>query len=110
MKVDKRQHPRVDVWIEVTFNSPQELVTNYMPNISKGGMYIQTDNPPDLGTVMALTFQLPGQDNLIRTKGKVVWNNPTSGLHKPGIGLQFTEMPEEDRHILEGFIQAQLDK
>ncbi|MDF1535628.1 MAG: TIGR02266 family protein [bacterium] len=110
MKVENRKHPRVDVWIEVTFKSPMELVCSFMPNISKGGMFIQTSEPLALGTVLALAFQLPGQENLIRVKGKVVWNSPPGRGRKPGMGVQFNEMPEEDRHILEGFIQAQLAK
>jgi type IV pilus assembly protein PilZ len=108
MKVENRKHPRIDVWIEVTFKSSRELVTSYMRNISKGGVFIQTEEPLDLGTVLALTFQLPGQENLIKIKGKVVWYNPAGGIQNSGMGVQFTEMPEEDRHILEGFIEANL--
>lgn len=106
MKIEKRKHPRIDVWIEVTFKSSNEFVTSYMSNISKGGVYIQTEDPMDLGTVLALTFQLPGQENLIKIKGKVVWYNPPGGMKVPGMGVQFAEMPEEDRHILEGFLEA----
>ena len=40
----------------------------------------------------------------------VVWKVPPGGLLKPGMGVQFTEMPDEDRHILEGFMQAELEK
>jgi uncharacterized protein (TIGR02266 family) len=110
MKVEQRQHPRVDIWIEVTFKSPLELISSYMSNISKGGMFIQTEDVMDLGEAIALTFQLPGQDNLIRAKGTVVWKAPLGGSLKPGMGVQFTEMPEEDRLMLDGFIQAGLDK
>jgi uncharacterized protein (TIGR02266 family) len=108
MKVQKRQHPRIDVWLNAEFQSSKELVSCYMTNISKGGMFLQTDDPLELEAVMALTFQLPGQEHTIRVKGKVVWSNPSSGTGKPGMGVQFTEMPIEDRHILDGFIQAEL--
>ena len=110
MKIENRQHSRVDTWLEVTFQSSHELMSSYMSNVSKGGMFIQTENVLDLGQVLALTFQLPGQDNLIRIKGVVVWKVPPGGLLKPGMGVQFTEMPDEDRHILEGFMQAELEK
>jgi len=110
MKAEQRQHPRIDVWLNVKFQSSKELVSCYMTNINKGGMFIQADEPQELGTVMALTFRLPGQGHLIRIKGKVVWNNSPGGFREPGMGVQLIEMPEEDRHILEGFIQAESAK
>lgn len=65
MRVNKRAHPRVNTWLEVSFKSSRELVTSYMSNISKGGMFIQTQEVLELGEVLALTFEVPGQEEII---------------------------------------------
>ena len=110
MKVEQRQHPRVDVWLNAEFQSAQEVAACYMTNISKGGMFMQVDKTLNLGAEVGLTFQLPGQEYVIRIKGKVVWTSPPGGRRKPGMGVQLAEMPGEDRQILDKFIQAELAK
>lgn len=107
---EKRQHERAPVKLEVTFQSGEDLVSRYMSNISRGGVYINTSEPHDLDTEIDLSFTLPESGHKFVILGKVVWNSPSGGKTPPGMGIQFREMPEEDAILIEGYLQAQSKK
>lgn len=48
------------------------------------------------GTHLNLQFAL-GEDDLIRTRGEVIWVNP-SDEEEPGMGVKFMSLSVEERH------------
>ncbi len=68
-------------------------------NISKGGMFIVTQQPLSPGTKITLEFQLKGIAQPFHLSGEALWN--TLGMPKgsitPGFGLRFTDIPEDRR-------------
>ena len=107
---DKRVQERVDVKVEVTFNTGKQLITSYMKNVSRGGLFIRTDKPLPLDTEVELNFRLPDSYRLFKARGLVVWNSPKGGRKHPGMGVQFREMSEEDKEHLDKVIAALLEK
>jgi uncharacterized protein (TIGR02266 family) len=67
-----------------------------MLNISKGGMFIKTNSPHPLGTVLSLEFTLPGRKETIHATGLVVWHHKPAqtnvSSHEPGMGIKLTEI------------------
>ncbi len=107
---EKRVYKRACVRVEVTFKTGKQLITSYMKNVSRGGIFIKTDKPLPLNTEVELNFRLPNSYRLFKTKGLVVWVSPPGGKKQPGIGVQFREMSEEDAAYLEKVIEKLTEK
>ena len=69
--VERREHPRAVVKIEIEFKHTIDFVTSYMLNISKGGLFIKTDEALPLDTIVFLRFTLPGIPSLLKQRGKL---------------------------------------
>lgn len=105
---EKRIHERVAVDLSVTFQSEDEFASSYMSNISRGGVFIRTEEALNIDTVVKFKFTLPGDERVFKVLGMVVWSAPAGGKGIPGMGIQFTEMSNEDRILIEGFVEARL--
>jgi uncharacterized protein (TIGR02266 family) len=79
-----------------------------MLNISKGGMFIKTNSPHPLGTVLSLEFTLPGRKETIHATGLVVWHHKPAqtnvSSHEPGMGIKLTEINPMDLALIEDYV------
>lgn len=114
LQVAQRNAPRVALRLSVHYgigNEEQEL-QEYSINVSTGGLFIETDNPPAGSTPLRLEFFLPGQDRPIRCLGRVAWVNAEDGQENPqlprGMGVQFVDMSLEDMRLIRSFIMQEL--
>jgi uncharacterized protein (TIGR02266 family) len=112
---EKRQAQRVPVQGEVKleFESFQGFITEIAANLSLGGMFIQSQNPPPLGTVVKFRLRLKEGLSLIEGSAEVTWIRPSTeaGDRLAGMGVRFIKLTPEsrdlvfkivDRHIQEG--------
>jgi uncharacterized protein (TIGR02266 family) len=68
--------------------------------IGGGGIFIETSNPPQIGTILTLELALPDDPaNPITAQGQVAWVRAEEQHHVlyPGMGVQFTEISDESR-------------
>ena len=76
-------------------------------NMSVGGAYIITDNPRRLGSVFRFEFTMKKGEPNFRAIAKVVRvihrPNPKTG-EPAGMGLQFTEVSEEEKARLRKYL------
>lgn len=72
---------------------PLELNLAYIPFVTRGGLFIPTNESFSLGDDVVVNLQLPGQKDPLLIEGKVIWITPKNALHHvpPGIGIQFSE-------------------
>lgn len=78
----------------------------YARNISRGGMFISSINPPQPGSRFRLEFKLPSdQEASVSCSCEVVWNRPfsASGPYQPGMGLKFLDIPETAAQQIDGW-------
>ena len=76
-------------------------------DISKGGIFLETQSPLPLGTEMELEFELPGVEETMKVKGRVVrtvMGDTVEALRRPGMGLEFIDIGEEEKRKIEKFI------
>lgn len=105
---DRRKEPRLDVNIQVDYKARDMFISNYVTNISKGGVFIQTDSPLPIHSEIQVTFSIPETGRTITAKGKVAW---TYDIKKgsisitPGMGIRFTDLSMDNRKILEDYIR-----
>jgi uncharacterized protein (TIGR02266 family) len=89
----ERQQPRFTTCLKARFRSFQQLVTEYVANISAGGMFLRTSAPPALGTELSVQVSFPDgevQEVLAEVVGRVE-ADPARPERLPGVGVRFLE-------------------
>ena len=111
---ERREHPRAEANIEIEFKKDIDFVTSYILNISKGGLFLRTDNAYPLDTIVFLRFTMPGDTQPIVTGGEVVWRNMGGGGYFPkGMGIKFLKLNADDNEKIKKFVDkhfAQIKK
>lgn len=105
MLKDKRGNTRVALDLEIDYSDLESFCQDYIRNISKGGLFIETRKPLPLGTQLKLKFRLPGSDRPIETDGVVQWViDSSSGDSKPGMGVQFGSLSDADMDMIDRLV------
>jgi len=103
---DRRKSQRADLLVRVTYQTVDELFTEFARNINEGGIFIETDTPLSPGSSVALQFELPGNDEPIEVVGIVVrTSDGTQPDDPPGMGIEFGDLNEEARHQINQLIR-----
>jgi len=84
---DRRAHPREEVLTLVDY-ATDKFFSDYIHNISEGGMFVGTRRALAVGTDATLAFTMPESDIPIKVKGEVIWTD------EKGMGLKFKEVDE----------------
>lgn len=91
---DQREHPRVTVNKE--FESIDSFVSEYVTNISQGGVFIRSKNPLPVGTEVNLKFSILTDDfEMIEGIGRVVRVEAT------GMGVVFDELTPASQELVD---------
>lgn len=110
----RRAFPRLDARFAVRFATVQDFVLEYAANISAGGVFVHTVDPPPLKTVVRVEMELPASGELVPARGVVVHRvtleEATAKGTLPGMGVQFVDSDDKFReridaaidHILKG--------
>lgn len=92
-----RVSPRAPLNIAVNYSSRDIFFSSPMVNISKGGIFVRTENLLPIGSVLKLEFSLPDQTSPIRGYGRVVWSQKPGDNKPPGLGIRFKDFDREDQ-------------
>ncbi|AEH45170.1 type IV pilus assembly PilZ [Thermodesulfatator indicus DSM 15286] len=97
--MEKRKCERIRHVFRVDYSTPEALFNEFAENISEGGLFIQTNNPLEIGTEIVIEFMLPFMDEPIKVKGRVEWHTNLPGVNKnpPGMGVSFQKLSTEDK-------------
>jgi len=109
---EKRKDPRYEVDLKVDYASKDIFVSNYVSNISKGGIFIQTESPLPIRSKIQLKIFLPDTKVTIAVKGMVAWNydiKKGSGKISSGMGIRFVDLSPEGKAVLEEYVQQLSD-
>jgi type IV pilus assembly protein PilZ len=103
--VERRRYERADLVVRVDYKTVDELFSEFARNINEGGLFVETDTPPALGTSVELQFQIPGSDEPIQVMGRVV--RVSDGHHKdgPGMGIEFESLDTQSRDLINDLIR-----
>ena len=104
----RRAFPRVSARFAVRFATVQDFVLEYAANISAGGVFVQTWEPPALETVVRVEMELPGSGP-VQARGRVVHRVSREDAVRrgttPGMGVQFIEATDEFREKIDSAIE-----
>lgn len=93
-RADRRASVRVPVSLKVGFHDLGELRRSLMTNLSRGGLFVADDQPPEIGTRLDLRIQIEDSGREIAVHAEVVSVNVGPQLlpGTRGMGLRFLEL------------------
>ncbi len=86
-----RSQQRFDADFECTFASKEEYLKEFTQNISRGGLYVRTENPPAARSIVSVTLRLPEQEETLSIKAEVVHVVPKGPGVVPGFGARIAD-------------------
>jgi type IV pilus assembly protein PilZ len=113
---DRRREQRAPIELKVEYKRLNTFFYDYTKNISKGGTFIKTDKPLDIGTVFLFKLQLPAQADPLTLRGEVRWivkeGEPLPphipAGHETGMGIRFVYETPDQRHALERVVEKMM--
>lgn len=104
----RRAFPRHTARFAVRFATVQDFVLEYAANISAGGVFVQTDAPPPLKTIVRVEMELPGAGETVPARCLVVHRVTTEEAKArgtiAGMGVQFMDADDKFRERIDGAI------
>jgi uncharacterized protein (TIGR02266 family) len=101
----RRAFPRYNTRFAVRFADVQDFVLEYAANISAGGVFVHTENPPPLKSVVQVEMELPGGAGAVPASGLVVHRVTKKEAAErgtlPGVGVQFMNADDEFRRRMD---------
>jgi type IV pilus assembly protein PilZ len=113
---DRRHEQRAPIELKVEYKRLNTFLYDYTKNISKGGTFIKTDRPLEIGTVFLFRLQVPVLPKPIELRGEVRWvirsgEPPPPHIpagHEPGMGIRFVYDSPAERELLERSVEKMM--
>ena len=98
---ERREGPRIpiEMWVEETTAS--ERYFRRAGNLSRGGLGLDHTIPLPLGTIVNLTFTLPGDSSPVQVAGEIV---STAGPDELRMGVKFINLTAEAQARIDGYL------
>lgn len=94
---DHRQHARAPLVLRVSYSDRGQAI-DATENLSRGGLFIQTERLWATGDAVTVCLSFPGLMNPVEVKGVVAWIRPETFEARGGVGVQVDD--ERDREKL----------
>jgi uncharacterized protein (TIGR02266 family) len=102
---DRRQ-PRLPISLRVQYRTTGAFLVAYSVNLSKGGIFLETATPLEVGEHISLAFEVPGAGQLEVT-GVVAWVRQGSPDGLPdGMGVQFEHLDVQYGTRIDGMVRT----
>ncbi|MCK4507437.1 MAG: PilZ domain-containing protein [Desulfuromonadales bacterium] len=110
-QVNKRRAIRAPLIIEkIPCDDGHKTFFGYAKNVSRGGLFIATLKPRELGADFLIEWTLPTKPrHKIRCRCEVVWQQPyqKKGVNEPGMGLRFLDLTDTDGDKIDAWVAEQ---
>ncbi|MEW6440733.1 MAG: TIGR02266 family protein [bacterium] len=103
---ERRKHPRVPTRIQIRYQAADQFFTDYIHNLSLGGIFVETSDPLPVNTTLKVQFCLPAMNKPIVADGVVVRSIQGGGTNSGirGMGIRFSDLDERSRHAVERYV------
>jgi type IV pilus assembly protein PilZ len=105
---DKRQFPRAPIELKVEYRRLNTFFADYTKNISRGGTFIKTAKPLNIGTDFIFKLFVPTLNEPIELAGVVQWvirPGEEGEGEQPGMGIQFKYESIHQRDEIESTVE-----
>ena len=106
---DRRSSQRHAITLRVDYKRMNTFFADYAKNISKGGTFIRTSKPLEIGTEFVFVLSIPGQTEHLQLRGEVMWTveEAQANEERPaGMGIRFRFAEDTERKQLDHFVSA----
>ena len=113
---ERRREARAPIELKVEYKRLNTFFYDYTKNISKGGTFIKTEKPLDIGTIFLFKLMVPSRAAPLALRGEVRWvikegsprpaNIPAD--HEPGMGIRFVYDGADQRQGLEEMVEKMM--
>jgi len=100
---EQRAGERSAIELQVEYERMNSFFYDYTKNISRGGTFVSTDRPLDVGTRFVFKLSVPGLAEPLRLTGEVRWVRRDGDA--PGMGIQFIFDDDSQRAAIDGAIE-----
>jgi type IV pilus assembly protein PilZ len=105
---DRRDAARAPIELRVEYKRLNSFFADYTKNISRGGTFIRTERPLDIGTDFVFKLGIPTLEEPLVLAGKVQWvitPEQATAEQEPGMGIGFIFESEAERERVQGRIE-----
>lgn len=108
---EKRDADRAAITLRVDYKRLNTFFADYTKNISKGGTFIRTSKPLEVGTEFMFVLSLPATEEQVKLRGQVMWvtteGEADEGKGKPpGMGIRFLFKDDGERHAVDSYVEG----
>ncbi|MFI5306842.1 MAG: TIGR02266 family protein [Polyangiales bacterium] len=104
---ERRRAPRAPIELRVEYKRLNSFFADYTKNISRGGTFIATDKPLDVGTDFLFRLGVPGLPEPLVLRGKVQWvvGKGQGGGGDVGMGIGFVFDSDQERERVQSIVE-----
>ena len=105
---EKRLDDRHAITLRVDYKRMNTFFADYAKNISKGGTFIRTGKPLDVGTEFNFVLSIPSQSEQLQLKGEVMWvvtEEEAKDDEQAGMGIRFKFADDSERTAVHDFVE-----
>ncbi len=113
---ERRNTSRKPIELKVEYKRLNAFFADFTRNISKGGTFIQTAKPLDVGTEFVFKLFVPTREEPLQIRGLVKWivtpqdleNSEAArkiGQGEPGMGIRFIYADDAERAAIEKSVE-----
>lgn len=105
--VEKRRQQRAEAEIRVEYRTVGSFLSDYVTNISRGGVFVRTDTPLRIGTRVRMVFSLPGMPFPFDLNGEVRWVQERASQEHPerGMGIAFDGIDDRIQKRIQAYVE-----
>ncbi|MCH2110650.1 MAG: TIGR02266 family protein [Polyangiaceae bacterium] len=114
-RASEREYRRAPIELKVSYKRVNSFFADYTKNISRGGTFIGTTRPLQMGTEFVFALEVPGLGEPLRLNGLVIWTTDPADATKAnpaGMGIEFQYADDEERRatelVVEGLMKNEL--
>jgi len=113
---ERRREQRAPIELKVEYKRLNTFFYDYTRNISKGGTFIKTERPLDVGTMFIFKLFVPVREAPIQLHGEVRWvvrpGEPPPAhapdQRDPGMGIRFIYQSPDERAGLDRQVEKMM--
>jgi uncharacterized protein (TIGR02266 family) len=103
---ERRRAGRFSLKIPVDYSAVDAFFREFCANINEGGMFVETEAPPEPGTLVQLQISLPGLEEPLPVAGRVAWVSEGKEGAPPGMGIEFVGLDPEARRTINAVVRS----
>jgi type IV pilus assembly protein PilZ len=108
---ERRTGGRTPIELKVSYRRKNAFFADYAKNISRGGSFIGTDKPLDVGTEFIFALEVPDLPEPLKLRGRVIWTtvpDEATRANPAGMGIEFQYHSDAERREIEARVEKLL--